>query len=289
MFKSTLEENKYCLNIIEQILTASLNLSSDSQIKLSLFERIKKMRTAKEILTNNEHLSKLDVFKPMMREHLRITDVLHSNCVTTWRKQIEWLENDIDSPEMWRVKLKITGSQEDISDSVLALQYFDSLNVEVKLFADKLIDLIIKPIIIQDLQVDIVKSVHTSTIILKPSNSKNEFFSTTIKKLKDTFQFLNTTLPVNINEVKIMSFLGSYSSQSFLKVFKEIALFNALPVQYNQLDSFREKLPEVLELNTYMCELGNTIDIVSMFILFLMIIMYCILIFKDFLKSQMMN
>jgi len=258
IFKSNLEENEYSLKVIEQILIVSMNLTSDGQNKLSLSERIKNMQTVKEILTNNEDLSKLDVYKHLMREHIRLTDVLHSNCIATWRKQIEWLENDTDSQESWRTMLKITSSQEDICDSVFALQYFDSLNVEIKLFADKLINLIIKPIIIQKLQVDVTKTLHVSTMTLKVSNNGDEFLSTIIKKLKTVFEFINSVLPV---EIQIMSYLGSYASQEFCDIFKDLALFNAVPVKYNKMNDFREELNEVLEFNAYLSELGNIVNV----------------------------
>lgn len=266
MFKSTLEENKYSLNIIEQVLAASINLSSDNQSKLSLADRIKNMQNAKEILTNNEHLSKLEVYKHLMREHQRLTDVLHSNSVETWRKHIEWLENDTDDQESWRVKLKISGSREEICDTVLALQYFDSLNVEIKLFADKLINLILKPIIVQNLKVDVTKSIHFSTMTLKVSSDEDAFLSVTVKKLKDVFEFLNMTLPVDIDKIQIMSYLGSYASQSFCDIFKDLALFNSVPVKYSQLKGFQQELTEVLEFNSYLCELGNKINIRNCFI-----------------------
>lgn len=259
MFKSTLEENKYSLVVIEQVLAASMNLTSDSQTKLSLADRIKNLQNSKDILLNNEHLSKLDVYKHLMREHQRLTDVLHSNCVATWREKIEWSENDIESQESWRVILKISGSQKDISDSVFALKYFDSLNVEIKQFTDKLINLIVKPIIIQNLQMDVVKFGNISTLTLKASNNEDESMSATIKKLMNVFEFLNSTLPADINEIKIMSYLGSYSSQQFCEYFKDIVLFNAVPVKYQQLNNFRNDLNEVLEFNNYLNELGSMI------------------------------
>lgn len=259
MFKSTLEENKNSLIIIEQVLEASMNLTSDSQTKLSLADRIKNLQTAQDILLNNEHLTKLDVYKPLMREHQRLTDVLHSNCIAAWRKKIEWSENDSDSQDSWRVILKISGSQEDICDTILALQHFDSLNIEVKQFADKLINLIVKPIIIQNLQVDVVKFVNVSTMTLKVSNNEDEFLSAIIKKLKNVFEFLSSTLPADINEIQIMSYLGSYASQQFCKHFKDIVIFNAIPVKYHNLNNFREDLNEVLEFNKYLSELGNNI------------------------------
>lgn len=261
MFKSTLEENKYSLNIIEQLLTASINLTSDNQTKLSLADRIKNMQNAKEILTNNEHLSKLEVYKHLMREHQRLTDVLHSNSVETWRKHIEWLENDTDDQELWRVKLKISGSREDICDNVLALQYFDSLNVEIKIFAEKLINLVLKPIIVQNLNVDVTKSIHFSAMTLKVSRDEDTFLTATVKKLRDVFEFLNTTLPVDIDKIQIMSYLGSYASQTFCSIFKDIALFNSVPVKYNQLKDFQEELTVVLEFNSYLSELGNIVCI----------------------------
>lgn len=256
MFKSTLEENKNSLIIIEQVLEASMNLTSDSQTKLSLADRIKNLQTAQYILLNNEHLTKLDVYKPLMREHQRLTDVLHSNCIAAWRKKIEWSENDSDSQDSWRVILKISGSQEDICDTILALQHFDSLNIEVKQFADKLINLIVKPIIIQNLQVDVIKFVNVSTMTLKVSNNEDEFLSAIIKKLKNVFEFLSSTLPADINEIQIMSYLGSYASQQFCKHFKDIVIFNAIPVKYHNLNNFREDLNEVLEFNKYLSELG---------------------------------
>lgn len=258
MFKSTLEENKYSLTILEQVLTASKYLASDGQLKLSLSERIKNLQNAKEILTDNEHLSKLDVYKHLMREHLRLTDVLHSNCIANWRKQIELLENSTDNQKSWHTMLKITCAQEDIGDSLLALKYFDSLNDEIKLFANKLIDLIIKPILLQNLTVEVTKSVHASTMVLKVStNNNDEYLSTKMRKLKEAFSFLNSTLPVNVDGIKIMSYLGSYVSQPFLDVFKNTALFNALPTQYNCLKNFQIELDNVLEFNAYLIELGN--------------------------------
>lgn len=257
MFKSNLEENKYSLNVIEQILSTSMNLSSDNQTKLSLADKITNMQTAKEILTNNEHLSKLNVYKHLMREYHRLTDFLHSNCVATWRKQIEWLENDTDSQESWRVMLKINGTPEDICDSVFALKYFDSLDAEVKLFADKLINLVIKPIINQNFQVDVSKTVHVSTMTIKISNNENEFLSSTIKKLKVIFKFLNSTLPVDNNEIQMMSYLGSYASQPFCNLFSDVALFNAVPINYSKLNNFRNELNDILEFHTYLIELGN--------------------------------
>jgi len=259
MFKSTLEENKNSLIVIEQVLEASMNLTSDSQTKLSLADRINKLQTAQYILLNNEHLTKLDVYKPLMREHQRLTDVLHSNCVAAWGKKIVWSENDKESQDSWRVILKISGSQDDICDTVLALQHFDSLNIEVKKFSDKLINLIVKPIIDQNLQIDVVKFVNVSTLTLKVSNNEDEFLSATIKKLKDVFEFLNSTLPADINEIKIMSYLGSYASQQFCKYFKDIVIFNAIPVKYHNLSNFREELIEVREFNEYLSELGNNI------------------------------
>lgn len=255
MFKSTLEENKFSLNILEQILTASKSLNCDDQTKLSLSEKIKNLQISNEILTENDHLSKLDVYKPLMREHQRLTDVLHSNCITIWRKQVEWMENNDGNQASWFVKLKITGSQEDISNSVLALQHFDSLNTEIKLFADKLIDLIVKPIILQNLQVEITKSVTITTMVLNVSNNNNESLTTTIRKLKEVFTFLNSVF--NIDTIRIMSYLGSYASHPFLEVFKNKALFNALPVQYNHLENFQKELNEVLEFNNCLNELGN--------------------------------
>lgn len=254
MFKSSLEQNKYSLSIIEQLLTVSINLTKDSEDKLSLADRIQNMQTTKEILVNNESLSKLDVYRSLMQEYQRLTDALHSNCIATWRKQIEWSENGQDS---WRVMLKISGSQEDICDSVSALQYFDCLNVEIKQFSDKLINLIMKPIITQNVQVDITKTVHVSTMTLKDSNNEDTFLSTKITKLKNVFNFLNSTLPVDNNKIQMMSYLGSYASQLFCNIFKDIALFNAVPVKYNQLSNFQNELDEVLELNTYLNELGN--------------------------------
>lgn len=255
MFKSTLEENKCSLNILEQILTASKCLNCDDQIKLSLSEKIKNLQIAKVILTENVHLSKLDVYKPLMRELQRVTDILHSNSIKTWRKQVEWAENNIHNQESWFIKLKITGSQEDISDSVLALQHFDSLNSEIRLFANKLIDLIVKPIILKKLQVEITKSVNIMTIVLKDYNIHNESLATTIKKLKEVFTFLNSAL--NIDKVRMMSYLGSYASEPFLEVFKNKALFNALPVRYGELHGFKNIFNEILEFNTYLNELGN--------------------------------
>lgn len=255
MFKSTLEENKYNLIILEQMLTASKSLNCDDQTKLSLSEKIKNLRISNEILRENDNLSKLDVYKPLMRENQRLTNVLHSNCIKVWRKQIEWVENNVDNQESWFMKLKIIGSQEDISNSVLALQHFDSLNSEIKLFADKLIDLIVKPIILQNLQVEITKSVTITTMILNVSNNNNASLTTTIRKLKEVFTFLNSAL--NIDKVRIMSYLGSYASHPFLEIFKNKALFNALPMQYNHLDNFQKELNEVLEFNTYLNELGN--------------------------------
>lgn len=257
MFKSNLEENKYSLNVIEQILSTSINLSNDNQTKLSLADKITNMQTAKEILTNNEHLSKLDVYKYLMREYHRLTDVLHSNCVATWRKQIEWLENDTDSQESWRVMLKITGTQKDICDSAFALQYFDSLNAEVKLFADKLINLVIEPVINQKFQINVSKTEHISTMTLKISNNENEFLSLTIKKLKVIFTFLNSIFPVDNNEIQMMSYLGSYASQLFCNIFTDVALFNAVPINYSKLDHFRNELNDILEFHTYLIELGN--------------------------------
>jgi len=259
MFKSTLEENKNSLIVIEQVLEASMNLTSDSQTKLSLAHRINKLQTAQHILLNNEHLTKLDVYKPLMREHQRLTDVLHSNCVAAWGKKIVWSENDKESQDSWRVILKISGCPDDICDTVFALRHFDSLNIEVKKFSDKLINLIVKPIIDQNLQVDVVKFVNVSTLTLKVSNTEDEFLSAIIKKLKDVFEFLNSTLPADINEIKIMSYLGSYASQQFCKHFKDIVIFNAIPVKYHKLNNFREELIEVREFNEYLSELGNKI------------------------------
>jgi len=259
MFKSTLEENKNSLIIIEQVLEASMNLTSDSQTKLLLADRINKLQTAQHILLNNEHLTKLDVYKSLMREHQRLTDVLHSNSVAAWKNKIIWSENDKDSQDSWRVILKISGCQDDICDTVFALQHFDSLNIEVKKFSDKLINLIIKPIIDQNLQVDVVKFVNVSTLTLKVSNTEDEFLSAIIKKLKNVFEFLNSTLPADINEIKIMSYLGSYASQQFSKYFKDIVIFNAIPVKYHDLNNFREELIEVHEFNKYLSDLGNNI------------------------------
>jgi len=259
MFKSNLEENKYSLKVIEQILAVSVNLTNDSQNKLSLADKIKNMQTTKEILTNNEDLQKLGVYKHLMREHQRLTNVLHSNCIVTWRKQIEWFENDINSQESWQIMLKITGSREDICDSVLSLQYFDSLNAEIKLFADKLINLIIKPIIIQKLQVDVTKSIYSSTMTLKISKNEDQFLPTIIKKLKVVFEFMNSVLPVDINEIQIMSYLGSYASQPFYDIFKNLAFFNSVPVKYDKINDFREELNEVYEFNAYLTKLGNNV------------------------------
>lgn len=257
IFKSTLEENKYNLNIVEEVLTVSINLTNDSQTKLSLADRIQNLQTAKEILTDNESLSKLDVYKHLMREHQRLTDVLHSNCIATWRKQIEWLENDTNSQESWTVILKISGSQEDIYDSVSALQYFECLNVEVKQFADKLMNLIVKPIIYQNLQVDITKTVHISSMTLKDSNNEDAFLSTIIRELKNVFNFLYSTLPSDINKIQFISYLGSYASRPFCKMFKDIALFNAMPIKYNHLKNFQNEFDEVIQLNSYLSEIGN--------------------------------
>ncbi|CAI6360807.1 unnamed protein product [Macrosiphum euphorbiae] len=256
MFKSTLEENKNSLIVIEQVLEASMNLTNDSQTELSLADRINKLQTAQHILLNNEHLTKLDVYKPLMREHQRLTDVLHSNCIAAWGKKIVWSENDKESQDSWKVILKISGCPDDICDTVFALQHFDSLNIEVKKFSDKLINLIVKPIIDQNLQVDVAKFVNVSTLTLKVSNTEDEFLSAIIKKLKDVFEFLNSTLPADINEIKIMSYLGSYASQQFCKHFKEIVIFNAIPVKYHNLKNFREELIEVCEFNEYLSELG---------------------------------
>lgn len=257
MFKSTLEENKCSLNVIEQLLSASINLTNGSDTILSLADRIKHVQSAKEILSNNEDLSKLGVYKPLMREHQRLTDVLQSTCVETWRKQIKWLENETDSQESWKVMLKISGSQEEISDSIFALQYFDILDTEVKLISLKLMNLIVEPIIIQNLQVDITESVNVSTMTLKVSNNEDKFLLTIMKNLKNVLIFLNSTLPVSINETRIMTYLGSFISQSFLKVFKEVAIFNAIPETYIQLNCFQEELSEVIEFNAYLSEIGN--------------------------------
>lgn len=273
IFKSTLEENKYSLNVIEQVLTASINLSSDNLAKLSLADRIKNMQTTKEILSNNEHLSKLNVYKHLMREHQRLMDVLRLNCVTTWRKQIEWLENNTDCQDSWRAMLKISGCQEDISDSIFALQYFDCLNAEVQQFSNKLIDTIFKPIISQNLHVDLSKSLNVSTMTLKVSNNTDEGLSPIIEQLTNVFEFLNSTLPVNINEIKIMSHLGYYANQEFCNIFKEIALLNAVPTKYNQLNDFRNEIKKILEFNDYLCKLGNTITM-YLFYLFIQVNTY---------------
>lgn len=257
ILKSTLEENKYSLNVLEQVLTASINLSSDNLAKLSLADRIKNMQTSKEILSNNENFSKLNVYKHLMREHQRLMDGLRLNCITTWRKQIEWSENNTDCQDSWRATLKISGCQEDISDSIFALQYFDCLNAEVQKFSNKLIDTIFKPIINNNLHVEISKSLNVSTLTLKVSNNTDEGLSSIIEQLKNVFVFLNSTLPVNINEIKIMSHLGYYANQEFCNIFKEIALLNAVPTKYNQLNDFRNELNKVLELNDYLCELGK--------------------------------
>lgn len=267
IFKSSLEENKYSLNVIEQILTASINLSSNNSAKLSLADRIKNMQTTKEILSNNEHLSKLNVYKHLMREHQRLMDVLRLNCVTTWRKQIEWSENNIDCQDSWKAMLKISGSQEDISDSIFGLQYFGCLDAEVQQFSNKLLEIIFKPIINENLCVDITKSIHVSTMTLKVSNITDECLSPIIEQLKNVFEFLNSTLPVNINEIKIISHLGYYANQEFCNIFKEIALLNAVPTKYNELNDFRDELNEVLEFNNYLIELGNTINMYLFYIL----------------------
>lgn len=269
MFKSSLEENKYSLIVIEQILAVSMKLSNDGQNKLPLIKRIGNLHEAKEILTNNKDLAKLDVYKPLLREHQRLTDVLHSKCIGTWRKQIKWSENDIDSQESWRTQLKITGSQNDISENLYSLQYFNSLNAEIKLFANNLINLLIKPIIVQKLEVDILKTVHVSTMTLKVSNNKDECLSTIIKKLKTVFEFFVAFFPVNIEKVKIFSLLGSHACRPFCDVFKNVALFNAIPVKYNKINDFRDELDEVLEFIAYLTEkIGN---IVNVFILLLCI------------------
>lgn len=259
MFKTTLEENQYSLNVIEQILIASINLSSDSKVKLSLADRIQRMQIAEEILTNNDYLSNLHVYKHLMQEHQRLTDVLHSNCLATWRKQIEWLENDMDGQNSsWRTMLRISGSQKDIYHSLLALKYFNIIDVEIEQFADKLINSMIKSIIIENLQIDIIKTINVSTLTLKVSKNEDYFLSTTIKILNDVFRFLNLTFPTNINETKFMSYLGFYASQSFCNIFKDIALFNAIPVKFNELYDFPHKLC-VVEFNTYLIEIGNII------------------------------
>lgn len=255
-FKSTLEENKCNLSTMERVLTVSMNLTNNSQTNLSLADRLQNIQNAKEILTDNETLSKLDVYKHLMREHQRLTDVLHSNCITTWRKQIQWLENDADSQESWTVMLKISGDQEDIYDSVSILQYFECLNVEVKQFSDKLINLIVKPIICQNLKVDVTKTVHISTMTLKNDNDEI-FLSTTIKELKNVFNFLCSTLPTDVNKIQFISYLGSFASEPFCKMFKDIALFNAVPVKYNKLKFFENELNDVLEFNSYLSEIGN--------------------------------
>lgn len=258
MFKTTLEENKYSLNVIEQILTASINLSTDNQTKLSFTDRIQRMQIADEILTNNKYLSNLEVYKHLMREHQRLIDVLNSNCLASWRKQIEWLENDTDGQKSsWRTMLRISGSQEDIGDSFFALKYFDNINYEIEQFADKFINSMVKPIIVENLQIDITKTINVSTLTLKVSNNKDDFLSTTIEVLKDVFKFLNLTLPVDINETQFMSYLGSYASQSFCDIFKNVALFNAIPVKFNQLYDFQKNLSKVFEFNTYLTEIGN--------------------------------
>ncbi|VVC39253.1 Hypothetical protein CINCED_3A022987 [Cinara cedri] len=257
MFKTTLEENKYSLNVIEQILTASINLSNDNQTKLSLSDRIEKMQTVEEILTNNENLSNLDVYKHLLREHQRLTDVLHSNCLATWRNQIEWLENDVDGQNSsWKTMLKISGSQKDIYDSFFALKYFDTINVEIERFADKLINSILKPIIIENSQIDITKTINVSTLTLKISKHEDDFLSTTIKSLTDVFTFLNLTLPVE-NETQVMSYLGSYASHAFCNTFKDVALFNAVPIKFNELKhDFQKNIDKVLEFNSYLTEIG---------------------------------
>lgn len=257
MFKSTLEESKYSLNVIEQLLLASINLTNGSNIQLPLTDRIKHVKDAEEVLSNNEDLSKLSVYKSLMTEQLRLTAVLKSNCVETWRKQISWLENETDSQESWKVMLKISGSQEEICDSILALQNFDCLSTEIKLFSLKLMNLILNPIIVQNLQVDLTESVHVSTMTLKVSHNENQFLSTIIKNLKIALEFLNSTLPVGINETRIMSDLGYFISQPFCEIFKEVAIFNAVPETYSQLDCFREELKEVLEFDTYLSKIGN--------------------------------
>lgn len=256
MFKTTLEENKNSLNVIENILTASINLSTDNQTKLSLTDRIQRMQIADEILTNNKYLSNLEVYKHLMREHQRLIDVLNSDCLASWRKQIEWLENDTDGQNSsWRTMLRISGSQEDIGDSFFALKYFDTINFEIERFADKFINSMVKPIIVENLQVDITKTINVSTLTLKVSKNKDDL-SKIIEVLKDVFKFLDLTLPVNINETQVMSYLGSYASQSFCDIFKNVALFNAIPVQYNQLHDFQKNFTKVFEFNTYLTEIG---------------------------------
>ncbi|XP_050436177.1 centromere/kinetochore protein zw10 homolog [Adelges cooleyi] len=256
MFKSTLEESKFSLDVIEQVLVVSMNLMHDNQAKLLLVDRIKNLQTAKEILLNNEQLSKLNVYKHLMREHQRLTDVLHSNCVTSWRKQIEWEENTLDDQESWKTTLKISGNKEDICDSIYGLQYFDALDAEVKEFANKLMNLIITPIIIQNYEVSVSRTMHYSTLTLKISKHDDGFLFTIINKLKKVLEFLKIMLPTDIDNVQIMPYLGSYINQPFCNIFNSVALFNAVPVKHNQLEDFQEELKAVYEFNNYLNKLG---------------------------------
>lgn len=252
MFKFTVEKTKTSLNDIERVLEASGYLKKyDNNTELSLSERMKNVKKVKEILMENKNLPKLDLYKSSMRENLRLTNNLHSSCIMIWSQQVQWYLNK-NLKGSWRAMMKITGAKEDIGQSVLVLQYFEILNSQVKLFAKQLMDSIIKPIIIQNVKVDVTKSESTSSMII--SMDKDET-TTKIQKLKEVFRFLNSTLPAV--DIQFMSYLGSYASQPLLDILKNIKLFNDLPVQYDHLNKFQVKRNEVLELNTYLSGLGN--------------------------------
>ncbi|XP_050537251.1 centromere/kinetochore protein zw10 homolog isoform X2 [Daktulosphaira vitifoliae] len=256
MFKCSLEESKFSLSIIEQVLLVCMNLTNDSQTKLLLIDKIKNLQTAKEILTNNENLSKLNCYKHLMREHMRLTDVLHSHCISTWRNQIEWIENNDDAPDSCKITLKITGNEEEFQDTIYALRYFDALNAEIKSFGNKLLELVIKPIIVHNYEISITRTIHYSSLSLKVSQQDDGFLFTIIKKLKKVFEFLKTMLPSDIDKIKLMPYLGSYINQPFCNVFNNVALFNAIPTKYNLLEDFQEELKEVYEFNNYLNKLG---------------------------------
>lgn len=255
LFKSTLEESKFSLDVVKDLLRVSVNLSRDNETESSLADRIKHIQIAEEILTKNEHLSKLDVYKPLMQEYQRLTVVLRSDSLATWRKQVDWLKSKNCKKENWHAILQIFGNPNEIYDSVLALRHFDSLSVEFKQFADNFINLIVKPIVVDMAEVRIISSIVT-TISLKVLKNKDEDLLGSIRQLKCVLEFLTRILPVKRNEVDIMSCLGSNASQSFCNIFKD-ALFNAVPSKHKQLDHFQDKCIAIHNFNTFLVNIGK--------------------------------
>lgn len=252
----TLEEASLSLLLVNQLLNINTALLAAENVKkdMNLLKIAQQLRIAEEDLKNKSQGAEcLEIFEAL-KAGLNVQQTKHSsNTSKLWKQCLIWNETLVDN-QLKIVTLKLV-PEVDKDELFKTLLYYDKLSSEIKIFATKLLNDILCPIITNVTLVDCEESYALS---IKINKENKPICVDVLNNLTIVFNFLSSQLNLKSDEISIFSELKKQISDEFCSYLIKHCLSSTVPKKRDELEAYKVLVEEITAFELLLKEVGKS-------------------------------